>query len=88
MFKRLHEDKKTASLRILQDVFNACTASPRDEKTPEGFVDVNEAASRLNIKPMNIHILCATGRIQGAVKIGTKWYIPEESTGRRWRVVI
>lgn len=39
---------------------------------------VNEIAEKWNISPRRVQIMCASGEIQGAVKFGRSWAIPED----------
>ncbi|MCL2517187.1 MAG: helix-turn-helix domain-containing protein [Oscillospiraceae bacterium] len=42
-----------------------------------GYIQAEEAAKRWNISIRQIQNLCKTGRIDGAVKFGTTWAVPE-----------
>jgi len=47
----------------------------------EGFLEMNgittkEAAERWGITPRQVQLLCAKGRISGAVRFGNAWVIP------------
>lgn len=43
-----------------------------------GYMTVNEIAEKWNISPRRVQIMCASGEIQGAVKFGRSWAIPED----------
>lgn len=40
-------------------------------------ITVKTAASRLNVSPRRVRVLCAEGRITGAQKVGRDWLIPD-----------
>ena len=42
----------------------------------EGYVSIREMAEKWNLTPRRVHVLCVTGRIEGAGKIGNIWAIP------------
>lgn len=42
----------------------------------EGYTTVKDIAEKWNIKPRTVQIMCADGKIQGAVKFGRDWAIP------------
>lgn len=42
----------------------------------EGYITVNEAASKWEVNTRTVQIMCADGRIEGAVKFGRDWAIP------------
>ena len=42
-----------------------------------GFLTVREVADKWNMSVRNIQNLCAAGRVEGAVKFGNAWAIPE-----------
>jgi len=44
------------------------------------YISVNEASYKWNISDRRIRVLCSEGRIEGAVKIGRNWSIPDEAT--------
>ena len=44
-----------------------------------GYVQAEEIAKRWNISIRQIQYLCKNGRIDGAVKFGTTWAIPENA---------
>ena len=44
-----------------------------------GFIQAEEIAERWNISIRQVQILCKTGKIEGAVKFGTTWAIPEDA---------
>lgn len=43
------------------------------------FISAAQAAEKWCISQRRVQILCAEGRINGAIKIGSFWAIPEES---------
>ncbi len=45
-----------------------------------GYVKAEELAERWNISIRQVQILCKAGKIDGAVKFGTTWAIPESAT--------
>lgn len=42
----------------------------------EGYITVNEAANKWEVNTRTVQIMCADGRIEGAVKFGRDWAIP------------
>lgn len=52
----------------------------------EGYATVNEIAEKWGLKARTVQIMCANGRIDGAVKFGRDWAIPagaEKPTDKR-----
>ena len=45
----------------------------------EGYVTVKEIAEKWNLKVRTVQIMCANGRIDGAVKFGRDWAIPADA---------
>ena len=45
----------------------------------EGSVSIREMAEKWNLTPRRIQVLCVTGRIPGAGKIGNMWAIPADA---------
>lgn len=43
-----------------------------------GYLTVSELASKWGVSPRRIQVLCASGEIEGAVKFGKSWAIPEK----------
>jgi hypothetical protein len=44
-----------------------------------GYIKVDEAARRWDVSERQAQRLCIEGRIEGAVKFGTTWAIPENA---------
>ena len=44
-----------------------------------GFVQAEEIAERWNVSIRQVQILCKAGKIDGVVKFGTTWAIPEDA---------
>lgn len=44
-----------------------------------GYLKISEVAEKWGIKERRINTLCLEGRIEGAVKFGTTWAIPENA---------
>lgn len=42
----------------------------------EGYISIKEAAELWGITPRRVQVLCSTGRIEGAGKLGREWAIP------------
>lgn len=42
----------------------------------EGYVTVREMAGQWGISPRTLQIMCAEGKITGAMKFGMEWAIP------------
>ena len=45
-----------------------------------GYIKVSDAAEKWGIGVRRIVVLCNQGRIEGAVKFGNTWAIPENAT--------
>ena len=45
----------------------------------EGYTTVKEIAEKWNIKPRTVQIMCAEGKLPGAVKFGRDWAIPVDA---------
>lgn len=43
-----------------------------------GFLTTTQASEKWGISSRRIQILCAEGRVPGAMRIGTLWAIPED----------
>ena len=43
------------------------------------YLSIKETAERWGITPRRIQVLCAQERIEGAIRIGNIWAIPEET---------
>lgn len=44
-----------------------------------GYLTVNEIAKKWNLSPRRVQIMCASGEIQGAIKFGRAWAIPQDT---------
>lgn len=44
-----------------------------------GYLKISEVSEKWGIKERRINTLCLEGRIEGAVKFGTTWAIPEDA---------
>jgi len=44
-----------------------------------GYVQANEIAERWNMSMRQVQRLCIEGRVEGAVKFGNTWAIPENA---------
>jgi len=44
-----------------------------------GYIQAEEAAKRWDISKRQIQYICKNGRIEGAVKFGNTWAIPENA---------
>ena len=45
----------------------------------KGYLTIAEVSEKWGIKPRRINTLCLEGRIEGAVKFGNTWSIPEDA---------
>lgn len=45
----------------------------------KGYLTIAEVSEKWGIKPRRINTLCLEGRIEGAIKFGNTWAIPEEA---------
>lgn len=43
------------------------------------FMTIQEASNRWGISSRRIQVLCSEGRLEGAVKFGRQWAIPEDT---------
>ncbi|GAB4270523.1 MAG: helix-turn-helix domain-containing protein [Thermincola ferriacetica] len=43
------------------------------------YMTAKEAAQKWNITVRRVQVLCAQGRIQGAMRLGNMWAIPKSS---------
>lgn len=48
-------------------------------KSMVGYMKISEAAKKWGIGDRRINTLCSEGRIEGAVKFGNTWAIPENA---------
>ena len=44
-----------------------------------GYLKISEVSEKLGIKERRINTLCLEGRIEGAIKFGNTWAIPENA---------
>ena len=44
-----------------------------------GFITAKDAAEKWNMSVRNIQNLCAAGKLDGAMKFGNAWAIPEDA---------
>ncbi len=42
------------------------------------YITIQKASSKWGITPRRIQVLCAEGRLEGAVKFGRQWAIPAD----------
>lgn len=49
------------------------------EVNMNGYLKISEIAEKWGIKERRINTLCQEGRIEGAVKFGNTWAIPEDA---------
>ena len=42
-----------------------------------GYVTIQEIAEKWRVSKRRVNVLCSEGRIEGAVKFGNTWAIPE-----------
>lgn len=45
----------------------------------KGYLKISEIAEKWGIKERRINTLCLQGRIEGAIKFGNTWAIPEKA---------
>lgn len=45
----------------------------------DGYLTVKDISDKWNLKPRTVQIMCAEGKISGAVKFGRDWAIPKET---------
>ena len=43
------------------------------------YVTIQEAAAKWQVSSRRVQVLCAEGRLQGAVKFGRQWAIPTDT---------
>ena len=44
------------------------------------MITAEQAAKILRLKPVTVRVLCRAGQIEGAVKVGRDWVIPDRPT--------
>jgi len=44
-----------------------------------GYTTSEEIAARWDISPRQVQVLCKIGKIEGAIKFGNTWAIPEDA---------
>ena len=44
-----------------------------------GYMSIKEVAEKWNVTPRRVRVVCETGRIEGAAKLGREWAIPEDA---------
>ena len=44
-----------------------------------GFITVREVAEKWNMTTRNVQNLCSAGKIEGVMKFGSVWAIPEDA---------
>ena len=44
-----------------------------------GYLSIKQTSEKWNLSARWINVLCANGRIPGAMKIGSYWAIPEDA---------
>lgn len=42
----------------------------------KGYMSIKEVAEKWDVTPRRVRVLCETGRIEGAAKLGREWAIP------------
>ena len=50
-----------------------------EDNTMNGYTTIHEIAKRWEVSDRRVNVLCAEGRIEGAVKFGNTWAIPEDA---------
>ncbi|SCW51421.1 Helix-turn-helix domain-containing protein [Lachnospiraceae bacterium C10] len=46
----------------------------------KGYMTIKQASEVWGVTPRRIQVLCAGGRIEGAMKFGRDWAIPKDAT--------
>ena len=46
----------------------------------KGYATIAETAKKWNVSQRRVNTLCLEGRVEGAVKFGSSWAIPEDAT--------
>lgn len=54
----------------------------------DGYTTVKDIAEKWKLKPRTVQIMCANGKIPGAVKFGRDWAIPKDTIRPRDRRVV
>ncbi len=49
-----------------------------EERVMNGYLKIREVAEKWGISERRINALCLEGRLEGAVKFGNTWAIPDE----------
>ena len=55
------------------------TSFELSQQLPNGYVKIAEISKKWGIGERRINTLCLEGRIEGAVKFGNTWAIPEDA---------
>ena len=45
----------------------------------EGYLSIKSVAEKWGLTPRSVRNMCATGRIEGAEKIGRDWFVPQDA---------
>ena len=43
----------------------------------KGYIKIDKAAEKWGVTPRRVQALCSGGKIDGAVRMGREWFIPE-----------
>lgn len=43
------------------------------------YLSIRQTAEKWGLSPRRINVLCSTGRIEGAIKIGSYWAVPADA---------
>lgn len=46
----------------------------------KSYLTVKQISEKWELKPRTVQIMCAEGKIPGAIKFGRDWAIPEDAT--------
>lgn len=45
----------------------------------EGYISIKEIAIKWGLTPRRVQVLCSTGKIKGAKKLGREWIVPVDA---------
>ena len=46
----------------------------------KNYLSIAEVAAKWELHPRTVQIMCSEGRIEGAVKFGRSWAVPEDAS--------
>ena len=59
--------------------FTTIDAVYKGRRMVKVYLSIKETAEKWGVTPRRVQVLCATGRIEGAGKLGREWAIPADA---------